>query len=90
MSKTIQIRVDDQMKEQVDALFAGLGMDTSTAVRVFFTRALEEYGFPFPVQMRRPSQTLESAIRDVEEGRVHGPYKTVKDAMAAMLEDDDA
>jgi addiction module RelB/DinJ family antitoxin len=50
MSKTLQIRIDDTMKAAIDELFSSLGMDTSTAVRIFFAAALECGGIPFPVQ----------------------------------------
>jgi DNA-damage-inducible protein J len=32
---TIQVRVNDQTKAAVDSLFSSLGLDTSTAVRMF-------------------------------------------------------
>ena len=39
MTKTIQVRVDDQFKESVDMLFTSLGMDTSTAIHIFLNAA---------------------------------------------------
>lgn len=36
MSKTIQVRVDDFLKQSADELFNSLGLDTSTAIRIFF------------------------------------------------------
>ena len=47
---TIQIRVDDSMKAAADSLFASLGLDTSTAVRMFIVAALENDGIPFAVK----------------------------------------
>ena len=35
MSKTLQIRVDDIMKKVAEELFTSLGLDTSTAIRIF-------------------------------------------------------
>ena len=49
MAKTIQIRIDDDLKESADILFASLGMDTSTAVRIFLKAALDAGGIPFAV-----------------------------------------
>jgi DNA-damage-inducible protein J len=40
MAKTLQIRLDDEMKEGADSLFASLGLDTTTAVRMFLAAAL--------------------------------------------------
>ncbi len=44
---TLQIRVDDNLKKEADALFAGLGLDTSTAIRIFLNAAIEHAGIPF-------------------------------------------
>lgn len=47
---TIQVRVDDNMKAAVDSLFSSLGLDTSTAVRMFLSSALDNRGIPFDVK----------------------------------------
>ena len=49
MTKTIQVRIDDQLKESADALFTSLGLDTSTAVRMFLIAAIETEGIPFVI-----------------------------------------
>jgi DNA-damage-inducible protein J len=85
---TIEVIVDDETKENVDALFASLGLDTSTAVRMFLIKALEYDGIPFNVVHRSPSPDLLEAIEDVRLNRnLYGPFATVEEAMAAMLED---
>ena len=35
MASTIQVRVDDDIKTKADVLFKDLGMDTTTAIRIF-------------------------------------------------------
>ena len=88
---TIQIRVDDSMKASADSLFASLGLDTSTAVRMFISAALEHDGLPFKVRrngIRKPNAELREAIEDVRLRRnLYGPFKTAEEAVAAMLED---
>ena len=54
---TIQISVDDAMKAAADSLFASLGLDTSTAVRMFIAAALNTRGIPFSV--RKTNQPIE-------------------------------
>lgn len=44
---TIQIRVDDKLKDDAVEVFDKLGMDLSTAVRVFLKRSIIEGGIPF-------------------------------------------
>ena len=50
MSSTIQIRVDDELKEKSDELFKELGTDTTTAIRMFLTQAVSIGGFPFEIK----------------------------------------
>ena len=49
MAKTIQVRVDDQLKDDADQLFSSLGLDTSTAVRMFLVASMETGGIPFAI-----------------------------------------
>lgn len=49
----IQIRVDRPLKEEVADIFSSLGMDISTAVRMFFQRCRAEKGIPFPLTLAR-------------------------------------
>ena len=89
MTRTIRIRLDDTIKTAVDDLFGGLGLDTSTAVRMFFHAALEQNGIPFPVRhTRTPNADLLEAIEDTREWKnLHGPYASAKEAVHALLED---
>ena len=45
----IQLRVDEKLKKQADELFADLGLDTTTALRIFLKQALKVGGLPFKV-----------------------------------------
>ena len=85
---TIQVRVDDSTKTAVDSLFSSLGLDTSTAVRMFLMAALENDGLPFPVKRRAIKADLQEAIEDTRLRRnLHGPFKTAEEAVASMLEE---
>ena len=52
MAKTIQVRVDDRLKESADQLFSSLGLDTSTAIRMFLIASMKEGGIPFLIKHR--------------------------------------
>ena len=85
---TLQIRIDDSLKENADTLFTGLGLDTSTAVRIFINAAIENDGIPFPIRHNRVSDELLEAIEDTRLRRnLSKPYKTAEEAVKAMLED---
>ncbi|MDR1580299.1 MAG: type II toxin-antitoxin system RelB/DinJ family antitoxin [Synergistaceae bacterium] len=58
---TIQVRVDDEMKTTADLLFSSLGLDTSTAIRMFLVKAIDYDGIPFTVNHRVPQSELREA-----------------------------
>ena len=76
----IQIRVNDDLKAQADILFASLGLDTSTAVRIFLNAAVESNGLPFEVRHRAMSDSRSRTA-------LSAAYDTAEEAVAAMLED---
>ena len=44
----IQVRVDDELKEKASFIFDCLGIDISTAIRMFLVRSVAVNGLPFP------------------------------------------
>jgi DNA-damage-inducible protein J len=88
---TIQIRVDDNTKAAADSLFTALGLDTSTAVRMFISASLEYNGIPFPVKRsnaKKPNAELREAMEDMRLHRnLHGPFVTEEEAVRSMLEE---
>ncbi len=47
----IQIRVDDDLKDDAQALYDELGLDLSTAIRMFLKKAIAVGGFPFDTKV---------------------------------------
>ena len=52
MSKTLQIRVDDIMKKVAEELFTSLGLDTSTAIRIFLSIVIETGSLLFELTLQ--------------------------------------
>lgn len=50
---TIQVRVSDKNKKNVEKILASLGLDVTTAVRMFLCRVEIEHGLPFPVKQKQ-------------------------------------
>lgn len=85
---TLQIRIDDSLKKQADTLFSSLGLDTSTAIRIFLNACVENDGIPFSVQHKAIPYSLQEAICDSRLRRnLNGPFENAEDAVASMLED---
>jgi DNA-damage-inducible protein J len=85
---TIQLRVNDGIKTEADSLFSSLGLDTSTAIRMFLSAAIENDGIPFAIKRKRPNAELREAMEDVRLNRnLYGPFDTVDEMMESLLED---
>lgn len=85
---TLQVRIDDTLKNNSDSLFSSLGLDTPTAVRMFLTAAQEYHGFPFPISHQPFLAESKEAMEDALLRRnLHGPYTTAEEAVNSMLED---
>lgn len=84
---TFQLRLDDTLKQKADSLFSSLGLDTSTAIRIFLSAAVENNGIPFQVR-HNDNFSLQQAILDSRNRKnLHGSFKTAQDAVNSMLED---
>jgi DNA-damage-inducible protein J len=85
---TIQVRVDDAIKAAADSLFADLGLDTSTAVRMFILASLEDDGIPFVIKRRKyNAETLEAMEDSRLRRNLIGPFASAKEAVRSMLDD---
>ena len=82
MAATIQVRVDEQLKISADTLFSSLGLDTSTAIRMFLVASTETNGIPFAVKhdVDRDSPISE-AIQYRKSG---GEFLTAEQSLANM------
>ncbi len=49
MSHTIQVRVNPKTKRAVGKIFAELGLDMSTGIKIYFSQVLKTGGVPFPL-----------------------------------------
>ena len=88
MTSSMNIRMDNDVKAQAQALFAQFGLDMTTAINMFLRQAIYERGIPLDLRREESYPSLEQAISD-SRGRknLFGPYNTAEEAFAAMMED---
>jgi addiction module RelB/DinJ family antitoxin len=95
MSNTIQVRVDQKTKRSVTKIFAALGLDLSTGIKIYFQQVLREKGIPFPLVTENgftPEQEkkLLAEVKKTRQLYAQGKLKTYKtwtEAKKAMLAD---
>lgn len=71
----INIRIDEELKQQFDKFCNDVGMTMTTAFCIFAKKAVKEQRIPFeisndPFYSPANIKRLEKAIKDVEEGKV--------------------
>lgn len=66
--KSIQVRLDEKLKKRAEALFASLGLDLPTAIRMFFVKAVMKGGIPFDLlQEQKEDHYSKEQLRRIDE-----------------------
>ena len=63
----IKLKIDDDIKNQATDIFNKLGLDLSTAIRLFLIRSIYEKGIPFRVFIDKESYDASKAIAIMEK-----------------------
>ena len=64
MTSNYTIRLDTELRQEAEALFADLGMSLATAFQVFLKQAIQEQGLPFPVKKKQPNKVTLAAMKE--------------------------
>ena len=88
-SFNMNIRMDKDVKEQAQRVFAQLGMDMTTAVNVFLRQVIRSNGFPFELRLDTPNEETLAALREVQEMKknpsIGRSYTDVDEMMKELL-----
>ena len=49
MKASVNIKVDEETRDQAKVIFGAMGLDMTTAVNMFLKASIREKGIPFPV-----------------------------------------
>lgn len=63
----VQVRIDDDLKNQATAIYDALGIDLSTAIRMFLKRSVMVNGVPFSMTIPKQNIKAEKAIMALQE-----------------------
>ena len=78
----IQLRVDDDLKQQATNIYEKLGIDLSTAIRMFLKKSVMNNGIPFSMVLGEPydaSKALEALNKMQEISEQNGNSKMTLD-----------
>lgn len=63
---TIQVRVDDDLKLQASSIYEKLGLDLSSAIRMFLRRSVSVKGIPFSMILDDEPYNAEKALQAIK------------------------
>ena len=79
----VTLRIDEDLKEQADALFEDIGLSLNAACRIFLKKAVQEQRIPF--ELTRPDRKTLKAISDAEQGKnVSAGFDSVEELIEAL------
>ena len=65
MANTLQVRIDDDLKNQAMMVYDQLGIDLSTAVRMFLKKSIAVNGIPFDTKNGSSRDKAMDAINSI-------------------------
>ena len=65
--KSVSFRIDSDLKDQADELFARLGLNITTAFNIFLRQSVREGRIPFDISLKMPNAETIAAMREVEQ-----------------------
>ena len=82
----VTMRVDENLKKQVELLFADLGLTMTSAFNIFLRQSVREQQIPFKVSRNIPNAVTLAAMEQAETGEdLYGPYSTTAELMEALI-----
>jgi|KBSMisStaDraftv2_1062788.scaffolds.fasta_scaffold1212519_1 DNA-damage-inducible protein J len=70
-TSTVKAQVDTALKMQAEETLKALGLDMTSAFRMFLSQVVLKGGIPFEVSLPAPNRATLAAISDSYAGRVH-------------------
>ena len=62
MTTNLNIRMDKEIKDQADKIFAELGLNMTTAINLFLRTAIRERGIPFQLKLEIPNEETKKSF----------------------------
>jgi len=78
----LQVRMERSLKEEAEEVFAEMGLDTTTAVRIFFTKVARTRSIPFRLNAgpeftpEQEARILEAWEESKDPANLSGPFSS--------------
>lgn len=74
----IHVRVEDELKEEATKILNEIGMDVTSAIKVFLKQVVLEERIPFDIQLKKC--TIDEALDDLANGKTQS-FKDIQSLM---------
>lgn len=81
----LQVRMERSLKEDAEAVFAEMGLDTTTAVRIFFTKVARTRSIPFQLKAEpeftpeQEARILQAWEESKDPANLSGPFSSASE-----------
>ncbi len=90
--KGIQVRIDADLSARAERVFRAIGIDTPTAIRIFFSKVAVTGGIPFDMRDDSYYVYTPEQLKEIDEAyqesldpkNVRGPFDTVEEMITDM------
>jgi DNA-damage-inducible protein J len=67
---TVKAQIDVELKAQAESTLKALGLDMTSAMRLFLSQVVIQGGIPFEIRLPNPNRETLNAISDSYSGRL--------------------
>ena len=88
-TSVVQIRMDNELRDDAAQMFDQLGLDLPTAIRMFLKKSLAVRGLPFEVREEIPTKETRIAMENINNGsNLSRSFSSVAELMEDLNADD--
>lgn len=74
--KTLQVRLPDKLRDEADSVLDEIGMDMSTAIRVYLKKIVQNRAIPFSLEAGSPPLVEEMTVDEPTQRMMDKVTKT--------------
>ena len=83
----INVRIDNNVKENAEAVFASLGITPTAAISLFYNQVIRTNSIPFELKADIPNKETLQAIQEVEDMEKNPEKYKGYDSVDSLMED---
>lgn len=87
-TSSLHVRVEPEVKEEVEKILDNLGMTSAEAINIYFKQIILTSGIPFEIKIPKYSDEMIEAIKEAKEIEKHPEkykkYNSVKELMKEL------